>query len=416
MPVLSVIVPIYNVEDYLALCLSSIRKQSLRDIEIVCVNDGSFDQSAEILELCAAVDPRIRIVEKPNGGLSSARNVGIRTARGKYLMFVDSDDFIEVDACKKVVAAFEEHDAEVVTFGAHPYPEGAGDDWLRECLSPEDKVYAAFDIDILFKENSRPFVWRTAFAANFLKTNGLWFDETVHFGEDQIFHFMAYPRAKRTVLLSDKLYHYRVVRKDSLMSIRNKESLLKLKEHLAIVDCILIDWHDNGWLAQYPTEMLNWVFEFLVYDIYCQDVEGQTELLRLLRHILERRFEGIDLAAFSLPNAIRTLYRKVLETSETDSVKPLSRILAYRWYAHERGVAAGMARIAKAPFRILRSILRHILPTPTSSLQHYLSELTLNFQESHRAADALLLLTVEYQSKRDAGALYGVTKEKAAIS
>jgi glycosyltransferase involved in cell wall biosynthesis len=361
MPLISIIVPVYNVEDYLALCLSSIRKQSLHDIEVICVNDGSSDRSAEILGRCAVADPRIRIIEKSNGGLSSARNVGIRAARGTYLMFVDSDDFIEADACEKVVATFEEHDAEVVTFGAHPYPEDAGDDWLRECLSPKDKVYEAFDIDILFKENSRPFVWRTAFAADFLKTNGLQFDETVHFGEDQIFHFMTYPRAKRTVLLSDKLYHYRVVRKDSLMSVRNEESLLKLKEHLAIVDRILVDWHDSGWLTQYPTEMLCWVFEFLVYDIYCQDAKGQTEVLRLLRHILEAHFEDTGLSASPLPPAIRALYRRVLATSETKTVKPIGKILVYRWYAYERGVVAGLARVVRASLRVFRSTASRLL-------------------------------------------------------
>ena len=94
MPCISVIVPVYNVEEYLCVCLSSIRKQSLRDIEIICVNDGATDASGELLDLFAAVDERIRIVEKENGGLSSARNAGIEAARGDYLMFVDSDDLL----------------------------------------------------------------------------------------------------------------------------------------------------------------------------------------------------------------------------------------------------------------------------------------------------------------------------------
>jgi glycosyltransferase involved in cell wall biosynthesis len=167
MPKLSVIVPVYQVEDYLALCLSSIRNQSFSDLEIICVNDGSTDRSAEILQMCAAVEPRLKIVEKRNGGLSSARNAGIAAAAGEYLMFVDSDDMLTKQACVTILTAFEESGADIVTFGAHCYPEGSGDAWLTDCLSPRDIVYEGFDTRILFKEKSRPYVWRTAISRAF---------------------------------------------------------------------------------------------------------------------------------------------------------------------------------------------------------------------------------------------------------
>ena len=111
MPQVSIVVPIYNVERYLSYCLDTLRAQTLRDIEIICVNDGSPDHSAAIAEAHASLDKRIRVINKPNGGLSSARNAGINVARGDYLMFVDSDDYLAEEACESVVSAFESNNA-----------------------------------------------------------------------------------------------------------------------------------------------------------------------------------------------------------------------------------------------------------------------------------------------------------------
>ena len=91
----SVIVPVYNTERYLAKCLDSIIAQTMRDIEIICVDDGSTDSSLEILTAYAGKDARIRVIHKENGGLVSARKAGIKAARGTYIGYVDSDDWIE---------------------------------------------------------------------------------------------------------------------------------------------------------------------------------------------------------------------------------------------------------------------------------------------------------------------------------
>ena len=99
---ISVIIPIYNVENYLPRCLDSCISQTLYDVEFICVNDGSTDRSAEILAAYAEMDKRIRIITKENGGLSSARNAGLDAARGKWIMFLDSDDFLTEDACHRV--------------------------------------------------------------------------------------------------------------------------------------------------------------------------------------------------------------------------------------------------------------------------------------------------------------------------
>lgn len=101
-PKISVIVPVYNTEKYLDECLNSVENQTLKDIEIICVNDGSTDKSLEILNNHAGKDSRIKVISQENGGVSSARNAGIESSSGSYILFIDSDDFIETYLCKNV--------------------------------------------------------------------------------------------------------------------------------------------------------------------------------------------------------------------------------------------------------------------------------------------------------------------------
>lgn len=113
MPLISVIVPVYNVEKYLEYCVDSIQKQTIKDIEIILVDDGSPDNSGVICDRLAAEDNRIVVIHKKNAGLSSARNAGIDVARGQYLGFVDSDDWIEPDMYEYLLNLIMEYDADI---------------------------------------------------------------------------------------------------------------------------------------------------------------------------------------------------------------------------------------------------------------------------------------------------------------
>ena len=122
-PIVSVLVPVYNVEKYLPRCLESILQQTLSDIEVICVNDGSTDQSAQILENYAEIDKRIIVITKENGGLPSARNAALNKACGKYIGFVDSDDYIQPDMFEKLVNTAEKKSSDIVICGANIFPE-----------------------------------------------------------------------------------------------------------------------------------------------------------------------------------------------------------------------------------------------------------------------------------------------------
>ena len=129
------------------------------------------------------VTPRIRVIDKPNGGLSSARNAGILAAQTDYVCFLDSDDRFHQNACEEMVRLLDKTEADVLTFGATCYPEDAAYPWLTDVLNPRDAVFDGFTPDILFKEKSRPFAWRTACRTEFLIENQLMFEEGLRFGE-----------------------------------------------------------------------------------------------------------------------------------------------------------------------------------------------------------------------------------------
>ena len=161
-PLVSVLIPVYNVEKYLSRCLDSLINQTLTDIEIICVNDGSTDDSLKILRQYQEKDNRIVIVDKKNGGLPSARNAGLDRARGQYVGFVDSDDYVEPSMFETLYKTAKKKNSEVVICGAQIFPETPrATDWLYRCLSPEYHHYDAFEPSLLFRNPSTtPFLWR----------------------------------------------------------------------------------------------------------------------------------------------------------------------------------------------------------------------------------------------------------------
>ncbi|MDR1449254.1 MAG: glycosyltransferase family 2 protein [Propionibacteriaceae bacterium] len=418
MPRISVIVPVYNVEEYLPLCLDSIRQQSLADLEILCVNDGSTDRGPAILAAAAAVDPRITVIDQPNGGLSAARNAGLRAASAPIVMFVDSDDFLDKRACATVAAAFDRHDPDIVTFGSHCHPASAAYPWLSQTLSPRDAVYNRFSPKLLFKENSRPFVWRSAFSSDFLRRTGLEFDEHLRFGEDQVFHFLSYPAARRTVLLSDKLYYYRVARPESLMSLRGEDALAKLREHLVIIRCILAGWRERDWLSLCPLPLLQWILEFAVFDILGQPLRRRTELARALVELIDEFFDPGTLSdGLDEPTARLLALLRQTQSPTGSPLRPLSeQAVAFSYFLSQRGPLWGAKRLfrgalALPPLSSLRFAARRLLPSPAASTQRRLDEIDGLAQDASRRLMSLELLRTEYGALQEARAANGRADE-----
>jgi glycosyltransferase involved in cell wall biosynthesis len=399
MPTLSIIVPVYNVEAYLPQCIDSLRAQTYRDIEIICVNDGATDRSEAILQRYARVEPRMVIVNKENGGLSSARNAGIARAKGTYVCFVDSDDLLAKNAAQRIVCAFEETDAAVVTYGGRCYPEFATFPWLEEALSPRDVLYEGFRPSLLFEENSHPFAWRTACRRDFLVDNALYFNENLRFGEDQLFHFAIYPRSPRTALISDRLYYYRAAREGSLMASRGNDKGLRLYDHLRIVEAICADWQRGGFIDQYVHELFTWINEFVMGDLLLAAPWDRAALMNFYDAVVRTCFTPAQIEDCCAVSRYGDLARDVLfDRAKMSGFK--RRCMVASFVRRSEGRKALCRLIANRvgdlrPFRCVRDAWKSVFAASSRHTREYAERLVWETQEAQRASASLRLLDVE---------------------
>ena len=208
-PAISVIVPVYNVELYLAECLDSIEAQTFSDFEVIAVNDGSTDRSRMILEAYAAKDARIKIIDQPNAGLSAARNTGLDNASGEYVFFLDSDDLITPDAFEKTVRAARENNSDIVIFDYYVLDDVTGSLGFYR----DQKIYTQLNGCTFTMEEAPQMaqfigVWDRLFRRAFIEEGGIRYKEGKLY-EDVPFCFETELRADRITLISDHLYYYR---------------------------------------------------------------------------------------------------------------------------------------------------------------------------------------------------------------
>ena len=208
-PEISVIVPIYNAEQYLAQTIESIINQSFKNIEIILVNDGATDSSPAICEEYAKKDKRIIVANKPNGGLADARNYGMKQAHGKYYMFIDADDLFEVDSCECMLNEIKKHDADYV-IGNYQIIDDDGKKWPAPAFDQEKYTNMVLDIN----DHEKSFwvmnntVWNKIYRAEFLKKNNITFKVPTP-TEDVYFALMCYIKAQKSVYLPKVIYLYR---------------------------------------------------------------------------------------------------------------------------------------------------------------------------------------------------------------
>ena len=281
-PKFSIIIPVYNVENYLSECLDSVIKQTVIDLEIICVNDGTKDHSRAILEEYQKLDPRIQIIDKENGGLSSARNAGLMAATGEYILFLDSDDYLEECACERILYEILEHHPDIVVFGTHIFPYYPWPTkWHIRNLTTRTTAYWNDGVNALMNENgSTPFVWRDCFKREFLNEYHILFNDTVRYGEDIIFQFEAFPHAASVIFISDKLYHYRWSRAGSLMAAASKDMYKKYSYHIDAMQIIADYWKEHGLLDRYGNEFFAWTVSFIGWDLFDYSGEAKEILIK----------------------------------------------------------------------------------------------------------------------------------------
>ncbi len=225
----SVIVPIYNVEQYLARCLESIVNQTLKDIEIICINDGSQDGSGKIAQSYAEKDPRIILINQENKGLSVARNTGMDAARGKYISFIDSDDWVDPNFLERLYIAAEKYNADAACASIlRPHDSGKNPYKIKfeteQILSSVAEKYRVLEIP------RKCYVWNKIYKLEELKKQGLRFPEGVTF-EDIYFTIRFLYHCKEIVTVPGTCYHYYVNRKSITRAATDKSQLDMLAAH-----------------------------------------------------------------------------------------------------------------------------------------------------------------------------------------
>lgn len=213
----SVIVPIYNVANYLPECIESLLAQTYNDIEILLVDDGSTDGSGEIADRYAERDDRIHVYHQPNGGISAARNRGLDEMHGDYVMFVDGDDYVSKDFCKAAWDLITEHHVDIASFGYYVCSERGDEVEIKVTTTPGilNKEEAIKEL-IRRRDVMSNYAWNKIFKREVF--NSLRFPEGLTFEDVAIMH-RVYDRSSSGIYLSDRaLYFYRKDRPGNIMS------------------------------------------------------------------------------------------------------------------------------------------------------------------------------------------------------
>lgn len=231
-PTISVIVPVYNVEKYLHRCIDSILIQSFTDFELLLIDDGSPDNCGAICDEYAAKDARVRVFHKKNGGVSSARNLGLDSACGKYIVFIDSDDYVSNDYLEELLSYRKGTNSDLIAISRKL-------DALNSKVTLSREKYTLLFSLYKFYKSCPP--WGKLYCRDIIEQYNLRFNTQVHLGEDVMFVLTYLLETQKITLISSDKYFYEVERPDSLTKVINSYNteLAGKKEYDRIADLLM---------------------------------------------------------------------------------------------------------------------------------------------------------------------------------
>lgn len=330
---ISVVMPVYNAHDYLRDSMDSIINQTLKEIEIICVDDGSTDDTLTILQEYAEKDKRVRVVSQENGGAGAARNNGMQYATGEYLSILDCDDFFEPTMLEESYNTAKEKELDIVVFGCDFYDNES--QTYRPCsysinkkLLPAAEVFSAADVP---KDVFKLFVgwsWDKLFRTEFVRENHLFFQEQ-RTTNDMLFVFNGLLRAKRIAVMEEVLAHHRrgveslsVTREKSWMCFYN--ALTALREQMRQIGCYdRFEQDYKNYCVHFSLWNLNTLKEPTHSMLYNKLRDEWFEELDLLKHPKEYFYNQYEYSCF------RKVYENPLES--TKPVKEHMGIFARVW-------------------------------------------------------------------------------------
>ena len=255
-PLVSVIIPVYNVEKYLDKCLDSIINQTYKNLEIICINDGSIDSSFEILQKYAQKDNRIKLVNQENKGLGATRNVGLEIAEGEFISFIDSDDFVDKNLYKNCIEKIAP-DIDVIVFGAKTVNLKKNKIYSGQYSSK--RFHENFNLKDLF--NIYTVAWNKLYRHSFLKEHSIIFD-TPKTGEDQTFFIKVALNVKNIFILKKDFYYYIKYRNGALSNRKDSTDLSTIENTYSIINYLknkeLSVEIKNKIISHYLLKTLSW--------------------------------------------------------------------------------------------------------------------------------------------------------------
>lgn len=290
-PLVSIIIPVYNVEAYLEKCLQSVVTQTYTNIEILLVNDGSTDRSPAVCRAFAARDTRIRVLNRENGGLSSARNAGLEVANGEYVCFIDSDDWVETDYVATLWEVLEKYGADIAVVGFMEERDGGSRSVYRS------EGIRVWDMPTAYRKLFRNKELRSFVCGKLFKRD---FFRTVRFPVGKVFEDIAVmgmlvAQAKRVAVSHVPKYHY-LIRKGSITQTRSMENewcgMQALYDQAALGISL-------GVFKKYPPCFLRWCIRFIDRMIV---MDGEEGIPRYMREAMQyvRLYEGRSLGEIGL--------------------------------------------------------------------------------------------------------------------
>lgn len=298
LPKVSILVPICNVEKYLAQCLDSLVNQTLREIEIICINDGSTDNSLSIINDFATKDNRIVIIDKPNSGYGDSMNRGLSIAKGEYIGIVESDDFADVSMFEKLYKLTDNSSIDIVRSNYYRYWDTKGD---AECFEADihrnDKAFNLSEEQALLLIS--PAIWSAIYRKDFLLKNDIRFLPTPGASyQDTSFFIKTLYKAQKIVYTKDKFLHYR---QDNASSSVKQCSLQKAKYvHTELQECDKFLKKDQNRYEEIKSFYNTKKLKTYLWNLYrVDDKKGYLELMRndsleiLRSEVYENRFFSV---------------------------------------------------------------------------------------------------------------------------
>ena len=308
--VVSIIVPVYNVEKYLPRCLDSIIGQSYRKLDIILVDDGAKDDSGKICDKYAGIDRRIKVIHKVNGGLSDARNVGLENSRGEYVLFVDSDDWIDPDMVKILLKVIKEKNADVVECGFREiYGNYINVDYACSGNIEQFSKIRAISECMQWKK-IKPVAWNKIYAR---KTIGEVRYPVGKLHEDEFTTHRILYNAKKIIYVDLALYNYDCTKEDSITArfkVQNLDACEAMRQKIHFV-------LEHEELRPLSDVVCN-VYCFTLFDNLARSVDAEEQDSAMVKETVKK---ALDEKKELLRHKIESLYKQCLNELEKYGVE-----------------------------------------------------------------------------------------------